>query len=471
MSDAWHSIKVREFEHLRASPSVILLRVSGTAGRRRNSGPRPFLLADNGHTVKRVAAIPSPPDGRGLLRAAYSVNSELISPSTVFSLECSNGSVVTLPAPTPGAARLEPPADTGRRPATPSATAAPREAERRSGLASKVTELAADLGESAQARTEHAAASVAARTEAEQAMEQLGAQQERLAELEAAAREADERATAADARAAEADERVRIAQEQADERARTMLAQEQEQVQARLAEVQTPLEQRAALAEQRADGAVLEAAAAQNEIQSLQTRHRELEAELSEHQRQAEDLDTWRSELERRLTDATDQLNEARTARERDEAELARMTAGLAQLPAANAPPAPEAASAKRVQLLYAERREIARQAEALAKLLGGAERLSELASELTQARAQVEGLQATAATYPAPGDELAADAVDNDSALSGARTELERLRIELAQARETATEAQEEVIREAAEAQAREQAEHELAEAAPLSA
>lgn len=72
-----------------------------------------MLRADDGHSVERFAAIPSPSDGRGVLRAAYSVPAAMIRPQTEFSLELEDGSLVQLPFPAPGGAR---PGQTGPEP-------------------------------------------------------------------------------------------------------------------------------------------------------------------------------------------------------------------------------------------------------------------------------------------------------------------------------------------------------------------
>ncbi|HWD76811.1 MAG TPA: hypothetical protein VG371_16865 [Solirubrobacteraceae bacterium] len=112
MSDAWRSVKVRQFEQVMTAPSMALLRVTGTAAR----GPgvpaeRPTLLADDGQEVSRFPALPSPPDARGALRAAYSVPAGVIKPQTVFSLQLADGHVIALPTPSPRPGAEQPPAD------------------------------------------------------------------------------------------------------------------------------------------------------------------------------------------------------------------------------------------------------------------------------------------------------------------------------------------------------------------------
>jgi hypothetical protein len=104
-------VKVRQFEQVMAAPSMALLRVTGTAERR--SGvptERPTLLADDGQDVSRFPALSSPPDARGVLRAAYSVPASVIKPQTVFSLQLADGHVIALPTPTPRPGAEQPPA-------------------------------------------------------------------------------------------------------------------------------------------------------------------------------------------------------------------------------------------------------------------------------------------------------------------------------------------------------------------------
>ena len=119
------------------------------------------------------------------------------------------------------------------------------------------------------------------RTEAEEAREQLTLLQARIDELEAERQQAQERATHAEGLVAEAEERIAAARAEADEGTRALLAQEQDRAQAQLAEVQSTMEQQVAAEQQRADGAVLEAAAAQEEVASLQPRISELESTVA----------------------------------------------------------------------------------------------------------------------------------------------------------------------------------------------
>ena len=106
MTEASQSVAIGEFEHVPAGSSVVLLRISGRSARPR-PGPewRPVLVADDGDTRQRFAALPSPPDGEGLLRAAYSVPADLVAAGPRFWLELDDGQTVELGSPTPGTAR------------------------------------------------------------------------------------------------------------------------------------------------------------------------------------------------------------------------------------------------------------------------------------------------------------------------------------------------------------------------------
>lgn len=393
MPDAWNAVKIRDFEHVLATPTVTLLRVSGKPPRRRSTvGPRPVLIADDGETIRRFAAIPAPPDDRGVLRAAYSVSSDLLAPSTTFSLELTNGSVVALPAPQPGISRQSPAPSVDAQSEYPQTPEPPEGTdERRSGLVAKLTELSARLAESELARDE-----------LQRSVEPISAASERIEHELLGARE-------------------------------------------RAARAETEAKQSAsALAE----------------------------------------LETWRGELERRLTQTIDELSEAKIARAQDEAELLRLGAELAEAQAradvlqaqvttltdqlakaderaARLHPDP---GVEAVPYSHSERANIAQQAGQLAALLGSAELLTELASDLAQARTQAEILQAAASAEPAPQEVSQAATAD---ALAIAPAEIEVLSGEPAQAREPDEQARVEAIRVAAEAEARELAERELAEAA----
>ena len=106
MTDGRHSLAIGEFEHVAVSPSVMLLRVNGRSSLPRPSPDwRPTLLADHGSGHERFAALPSPPDAEGVLRAAYSVPVDLVTGDARFWLEFHDGELVELGPPAPGTPR------------------------------------------------------------------------------------------------------------------------------------------------------------------------------------------------------------------------------------------------------------------------------------------------------------------------------------------------------------------------------
>jgi septal ring factor EnvC (AmiA/AmiB activator) len=392
MPDAWNAAKIREFEHVLAAPTVALLRVSAKPARRRSVvGPRPVLLADDGQAIRRFAAIPSPPDDRGVLRAAYSVSADLVAPNTAFSLELADGSILALPAPQPGEARLAREPDVEASAESADTTERPGGSdERRSDLVSKLTELSARLAESEQARDE-----------LEHSVPQL--------------REAGERT--------------------------------------------------------------------EHELAEARERALRAEAEAEKAAAALQELDVWRGELERRLTETTDELSAVKHARTQEEDELRRLGGELAEAGAKvelleaqvktlddQLTDAEDRRDAPVVDEMPAvppysssERESLARQAGQLAALLANAERFSELAHELAEARAQAETLHVAASAEPA------SQAAGDDIALALAREEIEDLRAALAQARDAETQLRIEAVRHAAETEARELAERELAQAASV--
>ncbi len=106
MTDAWQSLAIGEFEHVAAGPSVVLLRVNGRSSRPRPSPDwRPTLIADHGSGPERFEALQSPPDAEGVLRAAYSVPTALITTEARFWLELQDGETVDLGTPAAGTPR------------------------------------------------------------------------------------------------------------------------------------------------------------------------------------------------------------------------------------------------------------------------------------------------------------------------------------------------------------------------------
>jgi DNA repair exonuclease SbcCD ATPase subunit len=525
MSDAWKSVKIREFQHVPVGTSVALLRVTGKPPRRYSpSDDRPVLLADDGEQVWRFAALPSPPDDRGIVRAAYSVKAELVAPDTVFSLELPGGGTLALPSPVPGASRPLPdrPAE---EPAEPDETSDGPDDDRRGGLVSKLTELSARLAESEQARSELEAASASADTEAErQATAELRSLRDQVHALESRLALADERASesidelAAARHRAEELEHIHDDLEKAIEEQREHIQRLEGDV-AEAVQARDDLEQHAVGPLQAArEQAEQELAQARETIVTLTTEHAELE--------------TWRGELERRLTESIDELSAMRDAREQDgaeltslrdsreqdqaelsrlggelieaeasvellQSELASLNDRLAQASEA-ARAAEEARDAALAQVaetaaqeaagLYSptEREALAQQTEQLVTLLSATEQLTELARELSGARAQAESLHAAASAEPAASAEAVhdgpaeavhegpaeavpegpAEAVPEGHAEAdeSAHEAIEELRAQLAHARGGETDARIEAIAHAAESEARELAERELA-------
>jgi hypothetical protein len=104
--DGSDSLAIGEFEHVAVSPSVVLLRINGRSSLPRPSPDwRPTLVADHGSGPERFAALPSPPDAEGVLRAAYSVPAELLTPEARFWLELQDREIVELGTPDPGTPR------------------------------------------------------------------------------------------------------------------------------------------------------------------------------------------------------------------------------------------------------------------------------------------------------------------------------------------------------------------------------
>ena len=453
MSDAWQSAKIKHFEHVVVGPSIALLRVTGKAPRRTSGGDiRPTLLADDGHVVQRFAPLPSPPDDR-VLRAAYSVPAEVIKADTVFSLEFDDGSVISLPAPTPGAARIagedegdsaadigvtaDSPAagDTGPEPgdsstfprvaegghdeprlAEPRRQTPPppgqRPRERRSEMAAKLTELSAALAESRHAAGELQTARERADAKAAEARADADALHQRIADLEAMNAEAQHRLLRV---AAEADAAVESRVAEARAQAEQAAAGPRAELEARLAD----LADTARVYETQTESLT-------REVETLRQARAESEHALEDSLEsirtltsERDELDTWRGELERRLADTTSELaaaraqlgenegeneNELRAMRDRladaeARAELATLQAAQAAERSAPDPDssAPDSDSSARIRRLEAQRVELSQRAQRLAALLAPADQLAELARALTDARADALELEAAA--------------------------------------------------------------------------
>ncbi len=105
MTDAWQSIKIREFEHVPSGAGTSLLRVGGKSPWRRATSTRPMLRVDKAGDAHRFAALPAADEPRGSLRAAYSVPTGLITADSKFWLEHADGSLTELPLPVTGPGR------------------------------------------------------------------------------------------------------------------------------------------------------------------------------------------------------------------------------------------------------------------------------------------------------------------------------------------------------------------------------
>jgi hypothetical protein len=106
VTDESQSLTIAEFEHVAVGASVVLLRVNGRSQDPRPSPDwRPTLIANHTGGPERFAALPSPPDAEGVLRAAYSVPVALLTPETRFWLELADREIVDLGTPARGTPR------------------------------------------------------------------------------------------------------------------------------------------------------------------------------------------------------------------------------------------------------------------------------------------------------------------------------------------------------------------------------
>jgi predicted nucleic acid-binding Zn-ribbon protein len=461
VSDAWRVASINSFEQVPVATSIGLLRVSAqSAFRSRPDDLRPTLVADDGDTVSRFAAIPAPPDSGGILRAAFSVPVDLATPETVFSLEFEDGFVIALPDPTPGAARInrrvtaapvaptnttapaaadEPTASTlaapAEPPAAPESSEPPEGEERRSELQPKITELTEELAETrrqvaelrddsdfgARARdTILGMLSAAALAGAElQATRDLGVHLASVATVDDGASAEFERRLAeaeqryADAEAEHAETRGRLAEadaEHAETRGRLDAAEaEHAQTRGRLDEA----EQHLGEATRRADSAARELAAERERVRSLEDRAVTLESEAREH------LD--------RLTVAE---------RERDEADEARRQAEAAVEPLMAARVRAERELAEmqdQVHKMGMERDELSRQAQAFDGVaIKARERLAEAESEHQKARGRLNELEVWTGELERRLADATTQLSESHAAAQADGAELRRLREEL---------------------------------------
>jgi chromosome segregation ATPase len=346
VTDAWPAIKIREFEHVATRPTQSLLRVSGQAKRRRDPGPRPALVIDDGNAHHRFSALSAPPDRGRTLRAAYPAPTALIELARAYWLEHDDGSRTTLPRPELGVGRVA------------AEEAVPRSAEAAYDPETVHEKRLAEL------EAAHARALDEAR------------RQTVLAESRAA--EAEDRTTAAEDRARSAAEEVARLRTESDELTRRLreLHTNADAVRRQLADRDRALGE-AIAAREPLERQLTEALAAkaplERELEQLRAKRASIERELDhardqvrlmtmerdELSRQAQafdevavkareravqaeeahqksssalqELEVWRGELERRLADATIDLGALRTARDADQRELERLRAELAQ--------------------------------------------------------------------------------------------------------------------------------------------
>ncbi|MGO9957870.1 MAG: hypothetical protein ACLP50_18190 [Solirubrobacteraceae bacterium] len=454
MNDAWHSLKVRQFEHVTAGPSTTLLRVAGKTSRRRaGTDRRPVLVADDGQTVHRFTALSSPPDGRGILRAAYSVPPSTVTPDTVFSLELEDGGVIALPTPTPAAVRVAVPL-TQPAPNSPAAAQVPqqpradgdgrhpRSVENRSEDAAvraaserpdgRDQPAGAETGAQSASGREHVLALEeqvsALRAEVDRARAELATRtvggEDLRDEIETltAAREQDRRALelAQDALRSMTMERNEVSrQADAFDAVATKARERAAQAEALSADSTASLEELETWREElerRLAATTTELDVVKNVRSEAASEQRRLRGELAETEAGLELEQAKTAGLEQELETLQ---NEYRDAEARHNAETERITAELEQVRAERdgATQAADAAADIRIRAadaerdaiadhagrLESERDDIARRAERLAALLASADRLGEIAGAVSQARAEAESLHAQAAEAPHP--------------------------------------------------------------------
>ena len=376
MTDAWHSLKLKRFERVEAAPTVALLRITGKGPRRSSTiGERPRLAADDGDAVRRFVPIPAPPDtDRGLLRAAYSVPSPIITGQTVFSLEFPDGAVIPLPPPTAGDGRI--PGALVDAPSRPARADDPDpdpprlgDEERRDELLPKLAELSGALADSERSLADAEAARATAEGQTESARAEVQQLTARIAQLESGAASAGEAHSSLQSQIDGAEQRARAAEERLEATALELLAAREtadgvEALRRRNAE----LEETAERHQEVVRGLELDLIAAresvspmQMEIETLRTTRalkerelhdaldsvRKMTLERDELSRQAaafdavaikareratqaesaaqnsksvlDELETWRGELERRLASMSAELGAARARIREDE--------------------------------------------------------------------------------------------------------------------------------------------------------
>jgi DNA repair exonuclease SbcCD ATPase subunit len=360
VTDAWQSIKLREFEYVVTGPEACLLRVSGRASWRRGSERRPTLLLQHDESERRFEPLRAPSDRGSILRAAYAVPSALVTPNSHFWLEHQNGGRTELPPPEEGVARtktlsqaaplapevseplaseaLEPLAPEALEPVNTRELAAASEVELLharelvSTLEARVAELerarASDLLASNEAGAAAQARADAAEMQAEAACDEAVRAVAAAESLEQRSAEAERTAQSLMAKVAS------LEQELADVApARELLARELEETRARRVSLERELDQaRDQLRIMTFERDELGRQAAAFDGVAVKARERAARAEADYEKTNAllQELETWRGELERRLSETTSELGAARAAREADERELHRLRSAMA---------------------------------------------------------------------------------------------------------------------------------------------
>jgi predicted nucleic acid-binding Zn-ribbon protein len=368
VTDAWQSIKLREFEYVVTGPETCLLRVSGRASWRRGSERRPILLLQHDESERRFEPLRAPSDRGGTLRVAYAVPAALVTPSSHFWLEHQNGARTELPPPEEGVARtkrlsgppsvapevpepvapeaFEPLAPEPLEPLAPEALdpVIPRELAAASAVEllharERVSTLEARVAELERARASDLLASNeaggAAQARADAAEKQAEAARDEAVRAAAAAKSLEERNAEAEQTAQSLMAKVAsLEQELADVApARELLEREVEETRARRVSLERELDQaRDQLRLMTSDRDELSRQAAAFDGIAVKARERATRAETEYEKTSAtlQELETWRGELERRLAETTSELGAARAAREADERELHRLRSAMA---------------------------------------------------------------------------------------------------------------------------------------------
>jgi myosin heavy subunit len=270
-----------------------MLRIEGKPPWRRAASERPILLLDLNGEAHRFAALPAPEDPRGMLRAAYSVPSDLVADQSKYWLEHADGAVTELPRPEPGAGRDQ----TGDAPASPAGAAsgaAPAD-ERAWPAMDRRSDLHAKLAEQSQ---------------------ELAQAQKTIAGLQ---RHAASPGPAPPSGDVDPDEPAgdHVALERQLEVLRTTRASLEKELDQSRDQLRVMTFERDELSRQ---------AAAFDEV-AVKARERAAKAEAQNEEMAAtlRELEVWRGELERRLAATTSELGVSKAAREADERELKRL--------------------------------------------------------------------------------------------------------------------------------------------------